>query len=377
MTRVPIPDGVVGRVGMIAALRGVKPSELGKLVVVRHAVGLQPDPRDRNRTTFTWQVLGLGATIELNGKGCRELVVPDDCLRPVSQVEPGHVDALVKAQARHDVERAAADLGRYLEKHPMSGEDLDACLLRAVDVALIQRALEVVPVATVLAELGFRSDADSCAWRWSVIHGGAELTVLAGHDMFGRWSIVGTCSTSREAMWDERVLTGQESRGKVMAIVLDLWRTAFGKSASAPSTLTYAEQFEQHLRDMRKVDFGPPTLSVDGDMLRSIRKILASRYGLWRGEVGPPMDMRITLSFDGILLRLVVGDDAYGVRAAGVWIEDCQISLREFLAMPAQRLRGVLVEVERLHNALGFNTYYLAAERPIDEDSATPPRALS
>lgn len=39
---------------MIAALRGVKPSEVGKLVVVRMPVGMQADPRDRSRQAFQW-----------------------------------------------------------------------------------------------------------------------------------------------------------------------------------------------------------------------------------------------------------------------------------------------------------------------------------
>lgn len=364
------PDGLVGRVGMIAALRGVKPSEVGKLVVVRMPVGMQADPRDRSRQAFQWQVLALAAPVTVDGHGCRDLVLPDDCLRPVSQVEPGVVDMLVKARALASFDEAAADLGRHLEHNPMSEEEFDACLWRAAEMAFINRALEIVPVATVLAELGFAAGEGGCSWRWTVSHLGALLTVLGGPDLFERWSLVGTCNSAKGAMWDERVLAAQEQRGKIMSIVLDFWRGAFGPSAPIPPQLAYAGDVERHQRDMRKLKFDvPPQLLADGQMLRATRNVLAQRHGQRPAENGPLSDVPMALSFDGRLLHIEVDGRHYAVEAQGVWVEDCSVSLREFLALPPQRLRRHSIRIDRNHAALGFNGQFLRAHCLWGEDS--------
>jgi hypothetical protein len=348
--------GRIGQVGMIAALRGVMPPEVGKLVLVRHPVGLQPDPRQRGGEAFHWQVLALGAEVMLNGKACRNLVVPDDCLSPVSQVDPRQVERLVKKQARMDFDAAAADLARYLNKHPMTGEELEACIERAGEMTVFEHILQVVPVATALAELGFVPCGGGGTWDWSTPYLATTLTISANPDLFQRWQLIGTCKTSKQAMWDERFLAARESRGKVASMVLGFWRSAFGASAPVPPTLSAGEMYDRHQRDLRRLSLdSPPKLWVDGKTLRATRRVLAERYGLGLGEVGPLPDVPMALSFDERLLHIEVQGGRYAVQARGIWVEDCRISMREFLAISPQRLRGQEVRLEQFGLALEFN----------------------
>jgi hypothetical protein len=341
---------------MIAALRAVKPSEVGKLVLVRHPVGLQPDPRQRGGEAFHWQVLALGAEVMVNGKACRDLVVPDDCLSPVSKVDPRQVERLVKRQARMDFDAAAADLARFLNNHPMTGEELEACIERAGEMTLFEHVLQVVPVATALAELGFIPGGGGGTWDWSAPHLGATLTISANPDLFQRWQLVGICKTSEQAMWDERFLEARESRGKVASMVLGFWRRAFGASAPVPPTLSAGEVYNRHQRDLRRLSLdSPPTLWVDGKTLRATRRVLAERYVLDRSEVGPLPDVPMAVSFDEHLLHIEVQGGRYAVQARGIWVDDCRISLREFLAISPQRLRGQEIRLEQTRPALEFN----------------------
>jgi hypothetical protein len=65
----------------------------------------------------------------------------------------------------------------------------------------------------------------------------------------------------------------------------------------------------------------------------------------------------VSLSFDGNLLKIELQGRPYGVQASGLWVDDCRMSLREFLAMPPQRLRGTHVKLEQHPAALAFNRY--------------------
>jgi hypothetical protein len=345
-------------VGLIAALRGVRASEAGKLVLVRVPVGLLPDPRDRERQSFQWQVLALGVPVQVNGEARRDLVIPDDCLRPVSRVEPCDVDALVKAQALMDFDEAARDLSRCAEDLPLHDQDFDDLLARAGAVALFTRTIQIVPVASALAEVGFTTPDNGQTWNWSASYGGATLTVFGTTDLFGLWTLVSSLKTGETALWDERALDAMVLRGVVLATLLGFWREAFGATAPPPACLSEAVRVEQHHRDLGKLRLdSPPALRVDGAMLRAVRQVLCDQWGLDTDKIGPLPDVPVSLSFDDGLLKIELQGCRYGIQATGLWVDDCRMSLREFLAMPPQRLRGYKVKLEQHPQALAFNRY--------------------
>jgi hypothetical protein len=343
---------------MIAALRGVRASETGKLVLVRVPVGLLPDPRDRERRSFQWQVMALGVPVRVNGEDRRDLVIPDDCLRPVSRVEPCDVDALVKAQALMDFDEAARDLSRCAEDLPPDDQDFDDLLARAGAVALFTRTMQIVPVASALAEVGFTTPDNGQTWNWSASHGGATLTVFGTTDLFGRWTLVSSLKTGETALWDERALDALVRRGVVLATLLGFWREAFGATAPPPACLSEAVTVDRHHRDLGKLRLdSPPALLVDGAMLRAVRQVLCDQWGLDTDKIGPLPDFPVSLSFDDGLLKIELQGCRYGIQATGLWVDDCRMSLREFLAMPPQRLRGYRVRLEQHPQALAFNRY--------------------
>lgn len=351
---------------MIAMLRGACSEAIGKLVLVRHPVGPITPRGYTGMPLFSWRVFMLSGPVTLNGKSSCDWVMPDICLKPVSQIEPKWVDKLYKARAMAEFHEALADLRRYLAVHPMSEKELDAAVERAAVCSLIERALEVVPMPTALGELGFTTlhGSEYGAWRWSAVHEGAQLVVNAGPDMFGtRWSIVGRCVTTREAMWDERYVLAEEARGKVALLVLDLWRSAFGRTAPVPEAFGLAQRYEQHRADIGRVGLGPPKLLVDGEILRMTKRLMTRRHGLPPVTIGPLPDARLALSHRDGLLRLEIGAEVYAIPAQGVWIEDCTVSLREFLAMPAQHLRGHRFDVIRSANAISFGGNELPVDR--------------
>jgi len=167
MTDIPVPVHAVGRVGMVAMLQRVKPEDVGKLVAVRGPIGYMSSLADQPTAVFAWQVLVLGhAPIDLNGKASREIVVADRCLKPVSQIEPEQVAALAVARAQLDLDEALAEIGRYLEQHPMAPEVFEASVEAAAEQSLFQHVLEVVPLAVALKEIDFRptSSDEHCVW---------------------------------------------------------------------------------------------------------------------------------------------------------------------------------------------------------------------
>jgi len=217
---------------------------------------------------------------------------------------------------------------------------LERASLHAAKLSAIQLALQVVPVATALREIGFRTlHEGSSVWHWSGVHQGTKLEVTAGPDLFDHWQIVGKCVTADTWMWDERQLPAVGPRGATVLMVLCLWRAAFGE-ASAPGCLDLGVLYERHRRDIDRMQLGRPTLIVDGEGLRGVRRRLARDWGLQHGEIGPLPDEPLQLSFREGMLRFQVRDQVLACQASGLWVDDCVVSLRGFIAMSPWRLRG-------------------------------------
>lgn len=369
MDSIPIPPSAIGRVGMVAQLQYVTPEHVGKIVAVRLPLRPMSSLAEHLRPVFAWHVLVLGAPVELNGRPCREIVVADRCLKPISQLEPEAVDALARSQAGQAAEEALADLRRILDAHPLSPEELDAFVEKAAEQFVIERLLQVVPPAVVLKELDFRAmgcHEDGC-WQWSGMHAGGELHVIAGPDMFGRWTFTGRNVSARHAMLAERVVASEEPRGKVAMLVLNLWREAFGRDAPVPDNLQPALTYELHMKKMHSLRMGLPTLWADGEVLRATRRWISQRHCAAPDDMGPMPDLPMLLSFYDGLLRMKVGDQVYGCPAQGVWVGDCEVSMRELLALPFWQLRGNQVALERSSGALAINGQPLLVKERVAE----------
>lgn len=358
-----LPEAAIGRIGMVALLRRVPPDAEGRTVAVRLPVGFVSN-LGTPRPVFAWQVLVLGAPVSLDGKACREIVVADRCLEPVSALDPAVVAELAIAGAQQDFDAALAKARHLFTGLSLTDAERDAAIARAAEQVEMQYALEQVDTGQALHDIGFRPTAPGAdTLQWSGVHRGVELHVGAGPDMFGLWMLDARCVTRREAMWDERRLPPSESRGRVALTVLDFWRTAFGRDAPPPPYLDLALTFERHQAELYSLRLGLPTLYVDGEALRAIRRWLARDFGLQEGEVGPLPDRRLHLSFDNGMLRLSAGTRAYGAPACGTWMSDCAVSLRTLLATPPWLLRGFEVALERsLDNlAIGWFTVPIMA----------------
>lgn len=361
MDGIPIPPHVVGRVGLVAQLQRVQADQVGKLVLVRKPVGPMSSLANSVKPVFAWQVMVLGEPVELNSRACRDIIVADACLKPVSQLDPAEGDALAKRQAEQEFSEALKDLRRILDANPLSPEELDTFVEKAAEQFGMERLLEVVPVAVALRELDFRPVGDDDGGlQWSGMHLGSELHVFAGPDMFGRWMLMGRNLSRRHAMFDERILPAQEARGKVMLKVLDLWREAFGREAPVPDLLAPAVQYQQHQHDMASLRIGMPTLCVDGEVFRATRRWIAQRLGPTQTSDGETQsEMALQLSFGDGLLRLEAPGLVFACPANGVWVGDCAVPVRAVLALPSARLRGWHVAFERSADRLTVNGMHL------------------
>lgn len=102
MRNIQIPEGAVGRPGMVAMLQRVSPGADGRLIAIRHAVSPMSSLSASARPVFAWQALVLGEPINVHGKLSQEIVVADPCLKPVSQITAAEVETLARAKAQED-----------------------------------------------------------------------------------------------------------------------------------------------------------------------------------------------------------------------------------------------------------------------------------
>jgi hypothetical protein len=343
MENVPIPKNAIGLPGMVAMLqRTTDGTNDGKLVALRKPVGFVSTLLGLQKPVYAWEVLVLATPVNIKGKSKREIIVADACLRPVSQIAPGVVELLVKHMAYLDFDAEMVDLKQILNANAMDDKEFDAFFQRAEKQVGIERALEVVPISQALDELAFRQQnpPDGEVLVWTGIHGGVELEICAGTNWFDQWQVTARCNTHRRAMWDETVLPPQAPRGAVALAMIQFWRAAYGREAPTPDLFYLGLTYERHKAHIRALDLGLPHVDLDGEILRAIRKWMAQRHGLADGETGPSPETPLTLSIDDGLLRLETQGAIYGCPLRGGWIDACQVSLREFLALPAWALKG-------------------------------------
>ena len=361
---IPVPGGAIGRPGLVAQLRRVKPDNEGRLVLVQRASGPMSSLSDRPRPVFAWQVLLLGDRVDIEGKRCREVVVADASLRPVCQLESAEARDLIERRAREDLQLGLDELHRLLSKVPPGGDApsgsnfADAQRAEQSDAAQLQSLLAVQPVPRSLRALDFRRRGadDDAGWHWSGHHEGVELNVSAGPVMFGHWQLTGRKIGRRDLMWSETMMLETEPFGAVALKVLNFWREAFGAAVTPPLHLGPALVYEQHLEDMRPLRVALPTLWVDGEVVGAVRRWLRQRR--LRAEVGEvSAEATLDLDFSDGMLRLTADHQSYGCTALGGWPDHCRVSLRDFLALPPCALRGANLRLEQSATDVIVNGY--------------------
>jgi hypothetical protein len=349
-TNIQVPDGVVGKVGMVAMLQRVRPEDDGKWVAVRRPVGMVTSLVGSKNPVFAWEVMVLGDPVQVNDKPCREIYVADQCLKPMTVITPEQVEVFVKARAKEDFNAALDDLAKILNATSMTPDEFEGFIDKAANQMNVERALEIVPTSVALTEIGFKPKQSAFEiLGWVGVNDGWQIELSAFQDWFGRWNLSGTGKSPRTILCYEVNLPDEAMRGKTVAKVLDVWRTAYGTSAPVPDCLSLGVVYEEHQEAMRRLDPGMPHLYVDGFMFRATVKWL--RRTLRAKEKND----YLLLSFSDGLLRLRFNDYVLGCPAHGIWTDDCQVSMKDLLTIEPWNLRGSSIRVERSNECVTFN----------------------
>ena len=341
MTTIQIPENAIGRVGMVAALKRVNESDIGKLVAVREAAGFVTSLVGSTNPVFAWLVISLGKPIDINGTPSRSIYVADNCLVPLGEMTHAQVEKISRAHAQSDFDEALAEIKEFMDAHGIKPEDFDSLLDKAAAHSSINNALEVVSIPTALREIGFMPSPESDeALLWTGIHDGMELKFVAGNQWIDRWVIVGTGNSKRQAVWNEKTLPNEAPRGKVVKTVLEIWRSAYSQ-APVPDCLYLGVIYEQHLAEMQSLNLGLPNLYVDPIVFRTILKWLRTRHTQDKDEL-------ITLSYTEKLLRLDVEGVAYGCACHGYWVDDCKVLLSDLVKISKRVSRSRHIQISRI-----------------------------
>jgi hypothetical protein len=350
------PKENIGRVGMVAALHHIKDEPDGRLVAVAHPVGYVSGLIGTEKPTFAWQVLVLGEPATVHGKHCRQLIVADRCLRPISQLPEGAVDRLKKVQAKKDFDEAVDELKIYLQHQPISPEDFEKKLGLAADQAQLKFALEVVAIDQVLLEVGFwkSNPPDGDALVWKSIYEGQEFQFDACPGMFGDWTFWRASRTARTIFGGDWQVLNTWPRGKVMQVLLEMWEDMFGK-AKVPEMLQLGWVYRQHQEDIRRINPGLPFVEVDGEVFRAIRRWIAQRNVPIPDAWGPHPDSQLSMVVSNGMLQMSDEGVTYGCPVRQGWMDDCRASKQELIQIPWSRLRGYAIRLEFSMNAITIN----------------------
>lgn len=257
-----------------------------------------------------------------------------------------------RAEAILELDHALDHLHHILATHPVSDEQLDAQIRCAGEQVLAQHALEVVPVAVALREIGFRPVAPGSAdWQWEGEQGRRRLRVDACKKS-GDWRLtiadpLAGPSTTQIVERDDSV-----ARGQVALAILRIWRRAFGHAARPPGALDIGRFFEQRRERLGRGDLSLPRMELDGPALRAVRQRIRRRFGAARA-------VRATLSMADGLLRIAVEQAVYTVPAQGGMGMPCAVAAADLVSIPPACLRGRTIGVDRGWKTLGIDWYVI------------------
>ena len=362
MTNIPIPEKTTGRVGMVAALKRVRECDLGKLVVLREPAGFVTSLVGSTRPVFAWLAHALGEPIDCAGKASHAIYVADACLSPVAEMSEAELQEIISGHNQETFDQALIEAQQILGANEITETELDVLLHKVCEQVFLQKALEIVSTPIALQEIGFKSVViGGSELQWTGIHEGVELRLSAIPDFFDRWLITGISHSTRRSQYEEHFLANEVQRGKVFLTVLEIWRTAFGRSM-LPDQLQLGDIYERHLANMRRMNPGPPVLYVDAQIFRATLKWLAARH-----LTTPYSVQGLSLSFSDGLLWFRIDDATYTCPAWGQWIGDFAISVVDLANLPPTGRRGQIRIEQRLDHII-VNGYPMAA-RQLDSDA--------
>lgn len=350
MSEPPVPDHARGKVGMVAMLRRMKGASEGRLAVVHEPAGYLSTLIGSARPVFCWTVHLLGPPVACGDGLTRDLYVPDRCLVPLGSMSDDVMRMLVRAHAEEELHAALADLRTLPHATDVPMKTFARLAELVAERQGIEHALEVVPVASALREIGFHPQhPGGDVLEWVSVSSGIELHFDAGPGLFESWTIATSGRNDRTLVCDERELPPEAPRGQIVQVVLAMWRDASSGQALTPGALRLGDLYARHQRDLEALGTGLPRLRVDGQVFRATRRWLTERHGY--------MDQStvVRLDLSDRLLRLEVDSVVYGCPAHGSWLEPRAVLLSDLAAIPSDVLRRRELELEQGEDDLRFN----------------------
>lgn len=303
MNHTPVPQ--VGRPGMVATIDRAVPYSTGQHVVLRSVASATSTESAAEHPARTWHAVVLGEATQVDHLTAHEIVVADKCLHPIVACG-GEGEATIDAPAP-----------------------------RSID---LRRALRFVPIEWALKSL-FAVWVDRGDWRGFYrtfatdqgrFHLGAHINPS------GDWILQCTTSRHPHEIVDERRLEPMDYLGRVFLAVAQMWRKAM-PDAPPPQLLSLTKAYEDHIEEMRSLSVALPTLNVDGEMFRHLRRRILRRHGPPSAQQPKAVDLAATAN----MLSLIVDGIPYACPVvSGSWSARCAIDLASLAALPGHSVRG-------------------------------------
>jgi len=362
---IPIPDGATGRQGMLVALFRVKGIEDGRLGIIKHPVGWVRELFDTPQDVFAWQVFLTGEPVAIHGHLSQEIMVPDQCLRLVSQLEPPQLRELMESHQQSEIDAAVARVHELVKPDEIDSPEFERLMHLALNKAILNRLKDVAGVEETLRDVGFWQShpPDGESYEWRSVYQGQEIQMSAAPGMFGDWRIWSHSANEREIFGGERVMCNDWPRGKMIQTLLELWEDIFGRSR-IPQPFEMGWLYRQHVRDMQAIEPVMPYIDLDGESFRRALRWLREAYRIEEGFVGPPPDSALQVEIRGGTVRLMTKDHSIGVTLRRGWLDPLRISLRSLLAIPPNALRGYGLHFSCNGAAAWIGGYELGQLRP-------------
>ncbi|MBN8506852.1 MAG: hypothetical protein J0L58_20490 [Burkholderiales bacterium] len=347
------PAGCRGRVGLLVSLHRVRGLREGTLAIVREPIGWACEALGAARPVFAWRVFLTGDPVHIDGHERQEIVVADACIRPISQLAQQDMEACVRRHEQGVQDEALDEVRQQVGDEAMESPEFQCALHHAFSEAQIRFASEVIGVANVLREVGFRASSegsDEC-FEWFAVFEGTELKVVAGVGPFEVWRIAGFAVKERSAHCPETTMLNDWPRGRVLQAVLEIWESAFG-TRFVQEVLQLGWTYRQHQRNMKSLLPPEPSLTVAGAEWRRALRWLREAAAPDPLFIGPPADSAVTLRIqDGALRVRALGHDLQvGIQRG--WIDELTLSLQHLLAVPPASVRNHGIALVQLEGTL-------------------------
>ena len=214
---------------------------------------------------------------------------------------------------------------------------------------LFRACLAVVPTKHVLMEAGFvfeRPDSEALLFVGGAP--GSLLRITAGLDMFQtHWQLLATMNSERTAMCEEFFFLENEVRGTILKRLWEIWQSAY-KDLPPPVAFGVGRELKEYEAAKKAMDPGPPTLSVDGEMLRMVIR----RY---RNElISSDPASRLRLSYSDRQLRLETHTSTFYCPAWGHWFGTAEVDAISFAGLAPRSFYGGRASIKFVDGMLWF-----------------------